>query len=557
MNDVERELRDMLERKAGSVGGVAPRLPEAVRKRGRRRQAGTGAIGAFTVAAVALVSFAGLRSIDLGAGNTRVPGGNQSDRYEVFERTAAIETITITSPSDWYLVNQWPTGAQVATSTSSGTSCAVAVAPGEAEPQVEVCEGVPSPPQAPITDPSPVPMLLLSNADLGLGPSPCLDGGLDLAGNAAVLEVAVDIESVQGIETGTGPELPAWPVAFDEDTVSDGPCSQGHYVRFQVGPYPYIAWIGFGPEASEDVRRSLFDMANGMQIEDVDLQGPSDETPGYVIAGGENAAGPWRLELRPSTSEGPDANVDLHLIGAEGGGPGVADFTVPDATPIESGGGDPTFGVVTKEATGVELRLEEGTPPIPATLVPLPPTLAFPFDVFFASNPSDVPAQAVALGMSEPQQPPPPDEPPTPNEEGEPQLSEVIVTRGDGWRLVLEVTEENAGLLWFVEKGSDPYAPLPVQGLEPGQLGRWHISSAQDRLLLFGTVGDGAVSVAFEPDGAPAVTVGPVPLPIAGADAFGLLYDGTIQGETGAHPGGTLISYGSDGRELDRRRVSG
>ncbi len=115
MNDVERELRELLERKAGSVGGVAPRLPEAVRKRGRRRQAGTAAIGAFTVAAVALVSFAGLRSIDRGANSTRIPGGDQSDRYEIFERTATIETITIASPSDWYLVNQWPIGARVAT----------------------------------------------------------------------------------------------------------------------------------------------------------------------------------------------------------------------------------------------------------------------------------------------------------------------------------------------------------------------------------------------------------------------------------------------------------
>ena len=273
------------------------------------------------------------------------------------------------------------------------------MAPGEAEPQVEVCEGVPSPPQAPITDPSSAPVLLLSDTDLGLGTSPCLEGGIDLADSAAVLEVAIDVEVVQGIETGVDPGLSAWPVAFDEDTVGDGPCGQGHYVRFQAGPYPYIAWIGFGPGASDDVRRSLFDMANGMQIEDVDLHGPSDETPGYVIAGGENAAGPWRLELRPSTSEGPDANIDLHLIGSEGGGPGVADFTVPDATPIEYGGGDPTFGVVTKEASGVELRLEEGTPPIPATLVPLPPTLAYPFDLFFASNPSDVPAVAVPLGI--------------------------------------------------------------------------------------------------------------------------------------------------------------
>ena len=397
MNDVERELRDMLERKAGSVGGVAPRLPETVRKRGRRRQAGTTAIGAFTVAAVALVSFAGLRSIDFGSNDARVPGGDRSDRYEVFERTAIIETITLTSPSNWYLVNQWPLGAQVATSAeSSSTSCVTH--PGHWAPGLEDCSDV-SPAQVPVTDAPPLPLLLLTNADLGLGASPCLEAGIELTGSAAVLEVTLNAQATQQLKAGVGPDLPVWPVAFDENAVTDGPCGSGHYVHFKVGSYVYIAWAGFGPEASDVVRRSLFDMANGMQVEDEALRGPSDETPGYVIAGGENAAGPWRLELRPSTSDGPNANIDLHLMGSEGGGPGMADFTVPDATTIESAGGDPTFGVVTKEATGVELRLEEGTPPIPATLVPLPPSLAYPFDLFFASNEADVPAEAVALGL--------------------------------------------------------------------------------------------------------------------------------------------------------------
>ena len=402
MKDVERELRELLERKARSVGGVAPRLPETVRKRGRRRQAGTAAVGVFTVAAVALVSFAGLRAIDVGSNDSRVPGADRSNRYEVFERTATIETVTITSPSDWHLVNQWPLGAGVATTaTSAGGSCAIAVSPGETEPQTEACEGGSSPSPEPVAAPRPVPLLLLSRTDPGLGGSPCLQGSIELANDAAMLEVAIDVPAVQQIEAGGGPTLPSWPVAFDEEAVTDGPCGPGHYVRFEAGLYPYVAWIGFGPQASDDVRRSLFDIANRMRLEDARLARPADEIPGYVIAGGENAAGPWRLELRPSTSGGPDANVDLHLISSEGGA-GTGNFTVPDATTIEQAGGDPTFGVVSKEASGVELRLEEGTPPIPATLVPLPPSLAYPFDLFFASNPSDVAPTAVPLGLDAP-----------------------------------------------------------------------------------------------------------------------------------------------------------
>lgn len=397
MNDVERELRQMLEHKASSVGGVAPRLPDTVRSRSRRRQAAMATVGAFTVAAVALVSFAGLRALDLPSNDGRVPGTDQSDRYEVFERTATIETVTITSPSDWFLVNQWPLGAGVATTTSASSSCAVAVGPGE--PQTEVCEGGSVSSPDPVAAPRAVPLLLLSRTDPGLGASPCLQGNVELANDTAMLEVAIDVRAVQQIEAGVGPNLPSWPVAFDEEAVTDGPCGPGHYVRFQVGNYPYLAWIGFGPGAPDDVRRSLFDIGNRLHVLDMGIRGTLEETPGYVIAGGDNAAGSWRLELRPSTSDGPDANIDLHLIGAEGAGPSVADFTVPDATPIEFGGGDPTFGAVTKEATGVELRLEEGTPPIPATLVPLPPSLAHPFDLFFALNPSDVPATAVPLGI--------------------------------------------------------------------------------------------------------------------------------------------------------------
>src|SRR5687768_3013880 len=148
MNDVERELREMLDRRASSVGGVAPRLPESVRTRSRRRQAAVATMGAFTVAAVALVSFAGLRAIDFGSDDGRVPGGDRSDRYQAFERTATIETVTITSPSDWFLVNQLPLGAGVATTSSStGVSCTATAAPGNTESQPEACESTSSSPE--------------------------------------------------------------------------------------------------------------------------------------------------------------------------------------------------------------------------------------------------------------------------------------------------------------------------------------------------------------------------------------------------------------------------
>ncbi|MGH2629550.1 MAG: hypothetical protein ACRDHI_03190, partial [Actinomycetota bacterium] len=397
MNDVERNLRELLERKASSVGTVPPKLPATVRMRSRRRQLGTAFASGLAAVAVVIGSVATLRAIDTVPDRDAVPVEDPWAGYQVFERTATIETLTITSPSDWYLVNLWPMAARAAQGSSSGT-CSVTIPPDGGE-QSEVCsEGTDG--QGPDKSFPTVPILMLSNTDLGLGPSACLDGDLGLQGDDAVLEVAVDTRAVDLIEAGNDPGLPGWPVAFDPNDVTGGPCGEGHYVRFQMGRYPYIAWAGFGPDASKEVRETLFEIAGAMQIdEQAFVQGPLEETPAYVITGGENAAGPWRLELRPSVSAGPTANVELAVISSEGEGAGAGDFTVPVDTPIEQAGGDPTFGAVTKEASGVELRLEEGTPPIPATIVPLPPTMPFDFDLFFASNPSDVQAETVPVGM--------------------------------------------------------------------------------------------------------------------------------------------------------------
>jgi hypothetical protein len=401
MRDVERELRELFEKKSGSVGGVAPRLPETVRNRGRRRQAGTAVIGAFTVAAVVLVSFAGLRAIDRGGADDRVPANDPWAGYEIFERTATIENFTITSPSDWYLVNQWPLGASLATSAGSDSSgsCELSLAPGEETTGDHICvDGTSTP--APVESVPLVPILHLASDDPGLGFSPCASGGFSPAGDDAVLEIAVDSAAINAREAGQPTtESPAWPVRFDEGATEVGGCGEGHYARFEVGIFPYVAFASFGPDATEEDRRVLFDTFAAMRVTDWAGTAPSSRTPGYVIAGGENAAGPWRLELRPSTRERSSADIDLHVVSSEGPGVHITDVELPDPAQIRQAGGDPTFGLVTKQATGVELRLEEGTPPISATLVPMPPSMGLEIDLFFASNPSDVPATAVAMGL--------------------------------------------------------------------------------------------------------------------------------------------------------------
>ena len=104
MNDVEHDLRELLDRKAGSVGTVAPRLPDGVRARSRRRQFATTAMGTVAAVAIGVVSLAGLRAIDRAQPDSAVPAEDPWAGYTVFERTATVGTFTITSPSDAYLI---------------------------------------------------------------------------------------------------------------------------------------------------------------------------------------------------------------------------------------------------------------------------------------------------------------------------------------------------------------------------------------------------------------------------------------------------------------------
>ena len=115
-DDMERRLRELFEDKA-TESAAASRAPEPVVKRARRRQLGTIAVSVVTVIALAGVSFAGIRTLNGTGEQSLMPADispYDSGRYPVFERTAQIESLSVTSPSDWYLVNQWPLGVQIA-----------------------------------------------------------------------------------------------------------------------------------------------------------------------------------------------------------------------------------------------------------------------------------------------------------------------------------------------------------------------------------------------------------------------------------------------------------
>lgn len=387
MNELEDRLTRLLEEDA-QTAPLVPEPPARLRTKVRRRQFGTVAVSALTVLAIVGVSVAGLRTIQREA-PAPIPADldpYSTGRYPIFERTATIEAFTIFSPSNWYLVNQ-----------------AAWARHFTADRDRELCGGSPTGEDSCVFSTpggGTVPLITLSNVDHGLRTSPCLDNEYPVRSDEAIMTIAIDRAFTQQPE----PLNEQRPLEFGT-TTSDArePCGPGTY-RFFSGPDAYyLAYFAIGQDVSSSDREALAEAFETMrEVPDFStrVSGAAPASPAYVIAGGTNAAGDWRLELRPSDSQGPDKNVDLGFVNGEGTR-GTGDFTVP-SVPIEDSRGDPTFGAVTKEATGVQLQPEGGEPSMPATLVPLPPSMPFDFDLFFAENPSGAPARAVPLGLQEP-----------------------------------------------------------------------------------------------------------------------------------------------------------
>jgi hypothetical protein len=386
--DMERELRELFREKADEAPVATFKAPTAapqeVLRRGRRHQVGT-VLGSAAIVLVLIVgSVAGLDALLHGDEDPFTTGG-----YQVFERTATIEAFTVTSPSNWYLVNEWPLSVQTAvTGSGSASGECTAAAPGAGQPSPVCTNTTQSPQVEALPLPHGLPMFQLSNVDRGLNAVSC---GQDLATDAAVLYVGLDYG--RAIFGAKDPTIPEFPPGIGLPPKEDGPCGPGRYANFTVNGQPFFAWIGAGSDVSDQDRETVetaYEMMSS--IPDWEPIPPTQETPAYVIAGGVTQSGDnWRLELRPS-----EENVRLSLVG--GAGAALSDFTVPSAM-IEWAATDPIFGAITQQAAAVEFRGRSGASVVIAgTIVPLPPTMPFDFDLFFIQGAAGLDGEAVALG---------------------------------------------------------------------------------------------------------------------------------------------------------------
>lgn len=404
MNDLERRVKTALDADAAKAPRVS-HSPEKLRRRVRRRQVGMSALVTLTVSAMALVSFAGFRAIERSSDNDRIAVDDPWAGYEVFERTAEVGNFTITSPSNWYLVNQWPWARIVAPDLED-----------ERERRLKACSDEPTQDERQACrsslmgapgDGFVTPMILLGNTDRGLTSSPCFDPEFSVGPDEALMTIALD-SAYFTANFGSG-DRTQWPVPFDTSATEDRTsCGPGTYVYFASGDFPYVAHFAFGHDVPDDEWETLIRAFESMQVRDSpDILPREPErtqtSAAYVIAGGENTIGPWTLELRPQSNSSFIANVQLDLITTEGtrsqaGGP----FTVPFQS-IESSGVDPVFGAVSRSATGVEFRPSDGAAHIAGSVVPLPPTLRYDFDLFFIEGTDGAPGEVEPVGL-------PPDE---------------------------------------------------------------------------------------------------------------------------------------------------
>jgi hypothetical protein len=294
----------------------------------------------MTVLAVFAGTFAGLRLLSP-APPSQIPADTHT--RPVYERTATIEGVTVTSPSDWYLVNDWPKSRNV-------------LAEGNVTPFV-------------------LPILQISSFDAGLGASICRGDGASGPIPAGGLVLAVGVT-----------------IAGKHPPTDDQPCGVGSYARATIdrggSSLSYFVWWNDPPSDATQSATDMLDALGSQVVTSLEqlatrtdlpaIAFPGTETAGYVLWGGTNEDGStFTIEARP---EGP--NIDLKLVthevdGTYGEG-GFAAFGVPPA-PVDGG----FMGAVTEDAASVEFRRADGGPPGVALLADLPPSLGYAADAYY------------------------------------------------------------------------------------------------------------------------------------------------------------------------------
>ena len=106
-----------------------------------------------------------------------------------------------------------------------------------------------------------LPMLQLSNRDLGLSMPACGLGGtppMPMTGDDAVMAVVIDAEAINSSLSDTVQQGESLTIDGSGEP-DDDLCGAGYYRKFVADGIPYVAWASFGPDVSEEDRAVALD----------------------------------------------------------------------------------------------------------------------------------------------------------------------------------------------------------------------------------------------------------------------------------------------------------
>lgn len=270
MNDIERELRDVLEREARDA--PTPHETHTALRRTRRRQLRIVAATSLGVAAAVVVAVAGFRSL-----------GGEPDRLVPGSTTQTMNGITITFPETWFLIDpdeaglNGPTGSEP---TEDLPRLILALSPTEPGDAFG-CPGLGQ-------TPGPPPSFLMTIQEMPLA----------LAGDPArPWPVELEPLEVDASESGC---YPGW--AFSQ-------------TAWSAADRTFVAAVGIAPDVSDAERAALLDVFASMTFEPV-----ADGATSVVLATGTAGGEDWEL----IASRGSDG-LELSLQG-ESFGTGTSGF---------------------------------------------------------------------------------------------------------------------------------------------------------------------------------------------------------------------------------------
>lgn len=269
MNDIERELRDVLEREARDA--PTPHETHTALRRTRRRQLRTVAATGLGVAAAAILAVVGFRSL-----------GGEQDRFVPASTTQTMNGITITFPETWFLIDpdeaglNGPTGSEP---TEDLPRLILALSPTEPGDAFG-CPGLGQ-------TPGPPPSFLMTIQEMPLA----------LAGDPArPWPVELEPLEVDASESGC---YPGW--AFSQ-------------TAWSAAGRTFVAAVGIAPEASDEDRVALLAAFASMTFEPV-----ADGATSVVLATGTAGGQHWEL-IATRQVDGLSLTLEAESFGTGAGG---------------------------------------------------------------------------------------------------------------------------------------------------------------------------------------------------------------------------------------------